>query len=85
MKDKTAKRQVAIRLIMPRLSPRAAYAFSALMKALSYEVERHYVEEIQSHTYTRGRELLEGESIEVQIEQDRKLDEASEFDDSIPF
>ena len=76
-------RKTPIKLIMPDLSPKAAYAFSQWMSELARQVEDHYTDEIRSHMYTTGRDVLEMDRIEAQIELLEDLEE--DPDDPIPF
>jgi hypothetical protein len=77
------KAKTPIRLLMPDLSPSAAYAVSLWINELAHQVETYYADEIRTHTYAKGREALEMEKIELQIEQNRESEE--EPDDPIPF
>jgi hypothetical protein len=77
------KTQTHIKLFMPKLSPEAAYALTDLVKDLAHEIERYYEAEISTHLYTKGREAVEMEKMEAQIEQCRESE--SDPDDPIPF
>ena len=72
-----------IRLMMPDLSPKAAYAFSDWMNELAREVACYYADEIQTHLYAKGREAVEMDKIEAQIELNREMED--DPDDPIPF
>ncbi len=77
------KMKTPIRLVMPDLSPRAAYALSQWMNELAHQIADYYADEIRTHTYVKGREALEMEKIDAQIEQNRVSED--DPDDPIPF
>ena len=75
------KTKTHIKVFMPRLSPEAAHALTQWTSELARQMAVYYDEEIQSHLYKKGKEAVEMERIEDQIEQERESDP----DDPIPF
>jgi hypothetical protein len=79
------KTKTHIKLFMPKLCPQAAYHLADLVNELTHEVERYYEAEIRTYLYTKGREAVEMEKMEAQIEQSREIESESDPDDQIPF